>query len=483
MSILLFIILILITDPLWAEDGKELYMKHCASCHHSERYGLKAPPLLPETLKGQKREDIVKIIMDGMPATQMPSYRVILKEEEIDKVTTYITSPVENIRWNIEDILNSKQNTPPLLKGGLIDLENIILVVESGNGITVMDGRDFKILDSFLVGTIHGGPKFSHSLSHVYTATRDGMITKYDLRNLQVAGKVRSGINTRNIAVSHDDKFVAAGNYLPRNIIILDADLNPERIIGVDGKIGGVYTLYNEKKFICSFRDKSELWLIDYNSDFNVEKLPLPEPFEDMAISPIENIIIGASRSGDGVYIYSINERKVLRSFPLEGMPHLSSAAFWLDSEGIPFVAINHLKKPVVTIINLDKMSVIKEVKLPASGFFVRTHRDTPYIWADTNTDTMYIIDKENSKVINTIVPAKGKKAMHTEFTMDGKYALVSVSEDDGAVVIYDAYKLEEVKRIPFRKPAGKYNAFNKTFPWIHPSSKSEARMRALVNQ
>jgi hypothetical protein len=33
----------------------------------------------------------------------------------------------------------------------------------------------------------------------------------------------------------------------------------------------------------------------------------------------------------------------------------------------------------------------------------------------------------------------------------------------DGAIVVYDAKTLEEVKRIPMVKPSGKYNVYNKT--------------------
>jgi hypothetical protein len=49
------------------------------------------------------------------------------------------------------------------------------------------------------------------------------------------------------------------------------------------------------------------------------------------------------------------------------------------------------------------------------------------------------------------------------EFTRDGKYALVSVWEMDGALVIYDTETLKEVKRIAMKKPSGKYNVYNKT--------------------
>ena len=61
-------------------------------------------------------------------------------------------------------------------------------------------------------------------------------------------------------------------------------------------------------------------------------------------------------------------------------------------------------------------------------------------------------------------MPEKGKKAMHIEFNKDGSRALVSVWEDEGEVVIYDTKTLDVVKRMPFKKPVGKYNATNKRF-------------------
>jgi hypothetical protein len=55
-----------------------------------------------------------------------------------------------------------------------------------------------------------------------------------------------------------------------------------------------------------------------------------------------------------------------------------------------------------------------------------------------------------------------GKTLAHIEFTQDGKYALASLWEDDGALIVYDAATFQEVKRLPMRKPVGKYNVFNK---------------------
>ena len=52
---------------------------------------------------------------------------------------------------------------------------------------------------------------------------------------------------------------------------------------------------------------------------------------------------------------------------------------------------------------------------------------------------------------------------LHVEFTRDGRYALASIWETDGALVVYYAQTLKEVKRIPMNKPSGKYNVYNKT--------------------
>ena len=61
-----------------------------------------------------------------------------------------------------------------------------------------------------------------------------------------------------------------------------------------------------------------------------------------------------------------------------------------------------------------------------------------------------------------TLQPAPGKAAGHVEFTRDGRYALLSVSEMDGEIVVYDAATLEIVKRLPMTKPVGKYNVWNR---------------------
>lgn len=44
----------------------------------------------------------------------------------------------------------------------------------------------------------------------------------------------------------------------------------------------------------------------------------------------------------------------------------------------------------------------------------------------------------------------------------DGKYVRASLREMGGALIIYDAVTLKDVKRLPMKKPVGKYNVWNK---------------------
>jgi hypothetical protein len=110
--------------------------------------------------------------------------------------------------------------------------------------------------------------------------------------------------------------------------------------------------------------------------------------------------------------------------------------------------------------------SIVGTIETPGPGFFLRSHEATPYVWADAmlgaSKDSMLIIDKQSLEVVRTITPAPGKTVAHVEFDRTGRYALVSIWEHDGALVVYDAVTFSEVTRIPMSKPSGKYNVWNK---------------------
>jgi len=275
-------------------------------------------------------------------------------------------------------------------------------------------------------------------------------------------GRIRAAINTRNIAVSDDNKLLAIANYLPTSLIIMDTDkLRPLKIFESDTRVGAVYNLKGKKTFLATLKGKPEIWLISYEGDLTIEKVGVPGGFDDLFLEPEGRYAIGTSRKSKGMTVFDVEKRKVVTVIPSDSMPHLASAAFWKSGREI-YAAIPHIKSPTLTILKLYDWKVVKTINTKGPGLFARTHRDSNYVWVDTNTDTIQIIEKNSLRIIKNLVPQPGKKAMHIEFTKDGRYALVSLWEKDGAVVIYDNQTFQEVKRLPFAKPVGKYNATNK---------------------
>jgi DNA-binding beta-propeller fold protein YncE len=395
----------------------------------------------------------------------MPGFSDRLDEESATSLVALIREPVEHIHWEKPDIAESRieyeietAKIPPSVRR-----ENLILIVERGSGsVSVLDGDSMRELDRFEVGLIHGGAKFDLAYRKVFVSTRDGTVVEYDLERGGVRTRAKVAVNTRNIATSPDGNLVAVANQLPANLVLLDGHLRPIRVFPLDGQPSGVYQLPGKKEFILTLRDAPLLYSIAY-PDLTLHAVELPEPFEDFVFVPGRSQLLASSRGGRQILLYDLELRKVLGSVPTEGLPHLFSACFF-SRKGILHAAVNHIGVPRLSVIDMERFRVVKEIPLRGSGFFVRTHTGTPYLWADTNTDQIQLIDKRTLDLLErSLTPERAKTAMHVEFTADGGRALVSIWHQEGAVVIYDSTTLEEIERLPYAIPVGKYNAFNKT--------------------
>ncbi len=129
-------------------------------------------------------------------------------------------------------------------------------------------------------------------------------------------------------------------------------------------------------------------------------------------------------------------------------------------------MATPHIKEARLSVIDLEDWSIVRTIETKGPGFFLRSHENTRFAWTDVffgpHRDLVHVIDKETLEIARTLQPAPGKTAAHVEFDRDGSHAILSIWEEDGAIVIYDAETLEEVKRLPMSKPSGKYNVWNK---------------------
>ena len=486
-----------------AQDVTEIYSQHCAACHGADRFGASGPALLPESLARLRRTKAVATITDGRVATQMPAFSETLSAAQIDAVAAYLYAPQSTPPlWTLDDIRASRIEyadvaTLPAEPVFSADPLNLFVVVEIGDHhATILDGDRFEPITRFATRyALHGGPKFSPDGRFVHFMSRDGWVSKYDLWTLRTVAEVRVGLNSRNLAASSDGRYLAVGNTLPQTLVILDAnDLRPVKVLpvadlqGRTSRVSAVYDAQPRKSFIVALKDIAEVWEVSYDDDaspiydgmvhdyqfgegvaiegkLNPRRTILDEPLDDFFFDASYSWLVGAARNGDAGQVVNLDVRRKIASIAVPGLPHLSSGISW-QHEGRTLLATPNLREAAVSVIDMKDWALIRQIPTNGPGFFLRSHENTDYAWVDgmngPTRDTLQVIDKRSLEVVKDITPAPGKTAAHVEFTRDGKYALVSVWDIDGALVIYDAQTLSEVTRLPMKKPSGKYNVYNK---------------------
>ncbi|MCG6936887.1 MAG: nitrite reductase [Gammaproteobacteria bacterium] len=494
------------SDTANLEAGK-LFQQHCARCHGSDRLGSIGPALLPENLQRLKKNNAIDVISNGRPATQMPAFHSQLNKQQIESLVELIYTPLESVPlWSEKEISQShiiyqeafaRSNTENVKPAYDADPLNLFLVVEGGDHhVSVLDGDRMEPIHRFTSRfALHGGPKYSSDGRFVYFASRDGWISKFDMYTLETVAEIRAGINTRNAAVSADDRYVMVGNYLPHSLVILDArDLSLVKLIevkddfGNSSRVSAVYTAPPRDSFIVALKDFKQVWEINYSDNppkifrgyvhdykmgeglyekgrFPIRRIELDDYLDDFFFDQSYQHLIGASRSKkDGQVINLIVGRKIA-DIDLPGMPHLGSGITWKYRD-TTVLATPNLDKGVISIIDMATWKTIKKLETDGPGFFMRSHENSPYAWADVffgpHKDEMHIIDKSTLEIVKTLKPVPGKTSAHIEFNRDGSRALLSIWDDDGEIIVYDSKTLEIVKRLPMKKPVGKYNVYNK---------------------
>lgn len=493
--------------PAFADDtapASQSYAARCAACHGAARLGGSGPALLPGNLERLRKDAAQEVIANGRIATQMPGFAAELSVTQIEALVDFIYAPLASEpRWDAVEIERSRLEqlgSATLSEKPVFDADplNLFVVVETGDHhATILDGDKFEPIARFATRyALHGGPKFSPDGRYVYFASRDGWVSKYDVYNLRMVAEVRAGINTRNLAVSSDGRYVAVGNYLPHTLVILNAaDLSPLKVMAVgqrhgkSSRVAAVYDAAPRRSFVAALKDVPEVWEIPYDDnatpvyegmvhDYQLgEGIPAAGPFpvrrievenylDDFFFDQSYDNLIGASRDAAQAQVVNLNVRRKIATLALPGLPHLGSGISW-TRDGRTVMGTPNLKQGVVSVIEMKSWKPVAEIATLGPGFFLRGHENSRYVWVDNfnskANDALQVIDKESLEVVATLRPAPGKTAAHVEFTRDGKYALASIWDMDGAIVVYDAETLKEVKRIPMKKPSGKYNVYNKT--------------------
>jgi DNA-binding beta-propeller fold protein YncE len=489
--------LVFAVEALAASPAEITYFQYCSACHGAGRLGGMGAALLPENLSRLKKPEAASVIADGRPGIQMPAYAAMLSKAQIAELVELIYTPLEPApRWTDADIRASRvvhyaSGSLPAKPQFSADPMNLFVVVEAGDShVTILDGDRLEPIHRFESRfALHGGPKFTRDGRYVYFASRDGWISKFDLWNLKTVAEVRAGINTRNAAVSSDGRYVMVANYLPHTLVVLDENLELVKIIAARSRISAVYDAPPRRSFIAALKDVPEVWEISYDPkaepiatglvhDFrlkegsfepgflNPRRTPLTDVLDDFFFTQDFATLVGAQRDGKRGRVVQLDARREIAAVDLPGLPHLGSGISW-ERNGRRVMATPNLRDGVVSVIDVQTWKPVGQVRTLGPGFFLRSHEATRYAWVDSmmspkGRDTLQVIDKQTLQVAARLTPVPGKTLAHIEFDRYGRYALASLWEHDGALIVFDAETLAEVKRIPMKKPVGKYNVHNK---------------------
>lgn len=357
-------------------------------------------------------------------------------------------------------------------KEGSWDPLDLMIVMERDNkSLLAIDGSTHKAVGRVKdIGKQVHTQVFSPDGKFTYHISRDGWLTKIDLRTLKPVGFVRAGTDSRGTGITDSGRYVAIGNYEPRNVVIIDAGtlaiikkidlLDTTGGVIVSSRAGGIAE-YGEK-FIVSLKDARSVWVVD------TEKRGMPvsnyfwdigqkgDVLHDSYLTPDSKYYVTAVQGSDVAWVLDTENMKEAAEVKTGKTPHTGPGATWGN-----YTFVHALAEGVLTAIDMRTWTVAAYIKVGGAGLFTRSYYKDPsypYIWADTAfgeaKDEIDVIDGASLKIVKKLFPMKGERAVHPEFTRDGKFVYVAVWTGN-KVFVYDAKTFEVVTTIDAFTPTG----------------------------
>ncbi len=468
-------------------DGKaveDVFQDSCSGCHGPNREGATGPALIPGRLDAGD-EVYFDAIMNGRPGTVMPAWGPAgMSEQEVWAMVGYIRSEPssEAVQWEIDQVAASREvlvdeATLPAEPTHDGNVDNLMLVTErEARSIAIFDGDTHRLLGHIEASYRAHGYAFDPTSDRwAYNVGRDGWLFKIDLYTLQTVAKVRVGLDSRGLAISDDGKYAIVGNYIPNSAVIVDArTLEPLKVIVTEGtnpqgemvpsRVAITSDVSPEKVgpyFVLALKEAGQMWRIDYSQPgFPIDKVEgVGRILHDGFLSPDNRTFFIASQGDHWMAVIDVAQWELVTQIPTGQIPHPGSGATW-EANGTAYGATVHAGEGKITIWDLTDNSIAAEVETSGPGLFIRSHHESPTVWADTMfadpANRIYVLDGSTFDVVKVI--EEGVQPLHPEFTHDGRY--VYVADWQGNVVrVYDAETFEKVAEVGgVETPTGIFN-------------------------
>jgi protein NirF len=316
----------------------------------------------------------------------------------------------------------------------------------------------------------HASVVFSPDERFAYVFGRDGGLSKVDILEARIAGRVVQGGNSIGGAISDDGTLVAVSNYEPGGVRVFDAatlDLVADIPAEWDGGLSKTIGLVDApgRRFVFTLWDAGETWI----ADFSGGNTPAITRIAGIGDHPYDALITADGRTyitglfgEDGLTALDLWQnppvpRRILSDYgrgeeklPVYKMPHLEGWALAGDRFVLP--AVGHHE---VLWVDARTLEEVGRTATHGQPVFAVARPDGRQVWvnfAHPLNDTVQVIDTPSGEVLRTLKP--GPAVLHMEFTPRGHEVWISV-RDAGRIDVYDTLSFAKLAEIPAESPSG----------------------------
>ncbi|OHC74233.1 MAG: nitrite reductase [Rhodospirillales bacterium RIFCSPLOWO2_12_FULL_58_28] len=515
------------------EKSNTIFFQRCTGCHGVLRKGATGKSLLPGpttdakgvvTAKGtiaMGTKDLTKIITLGTE-NGMVNFDETLSKQEIADMAVYLQMPVAvPPEMSLADMKKTHKvrvepKDYPAKPAHDRNWENFFMVILRDAGkVGVIDGDKKEVVTRVDTGYAIHVLKESSEGRFWYTQGRDGRMNKIDVwANPPVStAEARIAYEARDVAVSHygewKDKYVIGGGYWPPHFAILDGKtMEPLKVVSTRGtningefvneaRVAAIYAPAMSPTWMVAVKELGQVWQVDYSDldNLRVEKQNTHLMLHDGFFDPSGKYFQIAANASNRMEFVDTVTRKAVGSLETGVKPHPGPGANWNDDKCGPVGATVHLGEGKITAWGNDPKGRPDQAwkkcydeKTGGPGLFIRTHPNSPYVFADQTlmpdpevNQSVSVLDKKTGKVVKSlrVTQGEGMAAVHIEFNKDGSEVWVSawnkkrpaaaagdkaaIVSNTGEIVVYDSKTLAEKARIKgLETPTGKFNIYSR---------------------
>lgn len=487
-------------------EATQIYFDRCAGCHGTYRAGATGPDIGEERAKTLGTDALFATIKHGTPSGMPPWGKAgILTAEQVEMMAAYLQLPppaapglsLEQMRasWQVHVAPAARPAAPQHTR----DWENFFGVVLRDPGqVAIFDGDTKEEVARIDTGFAVHILRSSSTGRYFYAVGRDGRVTLIDLwaQVPAAVAEVQGCYDARSVEGSklagYEDRYVIEGCYWPPQYVVLDGlTLEPLQQVDVLGntydtdeplqevRVAAIAASHFEPLWVIALKESGHVGVVDYSQPGFplVARLPAERFVHDGGWDHSKRYFLLAANMRDRMVVVDAQDKSVVTTFETGNKPHPGRGANWLDPQYGWVNATPHIGEGKLAVYGADPVGhpehawkVVREVALPSAGsLFVKTHDNSPWVFVDMPMSNdaaaprqLCVYSKQAGALDHCLTPTEAGRVVHFELDRAGEELWVSIWDEAGAIVVYDATSLVELQRLTgLETPTGKFNVYN----------------------